>query len=371
MRKNQRRHLFKKREGVFPKKKSLFVAPTISHRNPSKKKLPTRTNSSGKAAVRHAARYPRHEYSSSSSFSPLFIAIISSTSPPPPLQFPFPPRSHTIRSQFPVFVCESFGEIDEVRQEPEQPDRGDAAGVARQLPLLQGPQEAPQPHLRRRRRGEGEQAASRRWRDGGDGDGGGGGRDDAGAGRVRRPPRRRARQVQLLLPREGGGVRHQAEGKNSNSSVFPFALRVRRCFWLVPTTGRAQELRERKMASAEEVMRVRKEIVDLHGEMVLLENYSALNYTGEPPTLWIFLTEICSSLYNFRSFCTIHARCYRVLYSWNGTSHDINMASFTFFFFSTVVLRTHGNWSCWGLHLCGFCHDAAFFCVIFFVRMCE
>jgi hypothetical protein len=31
----------------------------------------------------------------------------------------------------------------------------------------------------------------------------------------------------------------------------------------------------------EELMRVRKEIVDFHGEMVLLENYSALNYTGE------------------------------------------------------------------------------------------
>ncbi|KAH7681645.1 SPX domain-containing protein [Dioscorea alata] len=30
----------------------------------------------------------------------------------------------------------------------------------------------------------------------------------------------------------------------------------------------------------EELMKVRKEIVDLHGEMVLLENYSALNYTG-------------------------------------------------------------------------------------------
>uniref|UniRef100_A0A0D9VDH1 SPX domain-containing protein n=1 Tax=Leersia perrieri TaxID=77586 RepID=A0A0D9VDH1_9ORYZ len=44
-----------------------------------------------------------------------------------------------------------------------------------------------------------------------------------------------------------------------------------------------KELRERMPsadASAEEVMRVRKEIVDLHGEMVLLENYSALNYTG-------------------------------------------------------------------------------------------
>lgn len=31
---------------------------------------------------------------------------------------------------------------------------------------------------------------------------------------------------------------------------------------------------------SEELMRIRKEIVDFHGEMVLLENYSALNYTG-------------------------------------------------------------------------------------------
>ncbi|KAE9604465.1 hypothetical protein Lal_00031915 [Lupinus albus] len=30
----------------------------------------------------------------------------------------------------------------------------------------------------------------------------------------------------------------------------------------------------------EEFMKIRKEIVDFHGEMVLLENYSALNYTG-------------------------------------------------------------------------------------------
>ncbi|KAF7806384.1 SPX domain-containing protein 1-like [Senna tora] len=30
----------------------------------------------------------------------------------------------------------------------------------------------------------------------------------------------------------------------------------------------------------EELMKIRKEIVDFHGEMVLLENYSALNYTG-------------------------------------------------------------------------------------------
>ncbi|GAV68351.1 SPX domain-containing protein [Cephalotus follicularis] len=32
--------------------------------------------------------------------------------------------------------------------------------------------------------------------------------------------------------------------------------------------------------SNEEMMKIRKEIVDFHGEMVLLENYSALNYTG-------------------------------------------------------------------------------------------
>lgn len=32
--------------------------------------------------------------------------------------------------------------------------------------------------------------------------------------------------------------------------------------------------------SSEEMLKIRKEIVDFHGEMVLLENYSALNYTG-------------------------------------------------------------------------------------------
>lgn len=46
-----------------------------------------------------------------------------------------------------------------------------------------------------------------------------------------------------------------------------------------------QELQDRVARAAgreskEELMRVRKEIVDFHGEMVLLENYSALNYTG-------------------------------------------------------------------------------------------
>lgn len=35
-----------------------------------------------------------------------------------------------------------------------------------------------------------------------------------------------------------------------------------------------------KDSNYEEMLKIRKEIVDFHGEMVLLENYSALNYTG-------------------------------------------------------------------------------------------
>ena len=31
----------------------------------------------------------------------------------------------------------------------------------------------------------------------------------------------------------------------------------------------------------EETMKIRKDIVSIHGEMVLLENYSALNFTGK------------------------------------------------------------------------------------------
>ncbi|PKA46765.1 SPX domain-containing protein 1 [Apostasia shenzhenica] len=48
---------------------------------------------------------------------------------------------------------------------------------------------------------------------------------------------------------------------------------------------RQKELQDRvakatEQESKEEMMKVRKEIVNFHGEMVLLENYSALNYTG-------------------------------------------------------------------------------------------
>ena len=44
-----------------------------------------------------------------------------------------------------------------------------------------------------------------------------------------------------------------------------------------------QELQDRVAKAkphSDEMLKIRKEIVDFHGEMVLLENYSALNYTG-------------------------------------------------------------------------------------------
>lgn len=44
-----------------------------------------------------------------------------------------------------------------------------------------------------------------------------------------------------------------------------------------------------KSCNYEEMLKIRKEIVDFHGEMVLLENYSALNYTGKQINLLISL----------------------------------------------------------------------------------
>ncbi|KAH0706938.1 hypothetical protein KY289_012014 [Solanum tuberosum] len=46
---------------------------------------------------------------------------------------------------------------------------------------------------------------------------------------------------------------------------------------------RLKELQDRVAKSKDrndEILKIRREIVDFHGEMVLLENYSALNYTG-------------------------------------------------------------------------------------------
>ncbi|KAF4378327.1 hypothetical protein G4B88_015898 [Cannabis sativa] len=41
-----------------------------------------------------------------------------------------------------------------------------------------------------------------------------------------------------------------------------------------------QDMMAKAKPHSDEMLKIRKEIVDFHGEMVLLENYSALNYTG-------------------------------------------------------------------------------------------
>lgn len=41
-----------------------------------------------------------------------------------------------------------------------------------------------------------------------------------------------------------------------------------------------------EIRSSEELMRVGRDLVDLHGQMVLLENYSALNYIGTQPLIF-------------------------------------------------------------------------------------
>ncbi|PKA52325.1 SPX domain-containing protein 5 [Apostasia shenzhenica] len=63
---------------------------------------------------------------------------------------------------------------------------------------------------------------------------------------------------------------------------------------------RPQELQERIRSAVEthspsevqlaaEMIKIRKDIVNLHGEMVLLENYSSINYTGSDLLLLVLL----------------------------------------------------------------------------------
>ncbi|KAF2318048.1 hypothetical protein GH714_041379 [Hevea brasiliensis] len=50
--------------------------------------------------------------------------------------------------------------------------------------------------------------------------------------------------------------------------------------WFLIVICELQDRVAKAKDSSEEMIKIRKEIVDFHGEMVLLENYSALNYTG-------------------------------------------------------------------------------------------
>jgi hypothetical protein len=98
-------------------------------------------------------------------------------------------------------------------------------------------------------------------------------------------------------------IRQKVLDSIQSDSCF-FSVALFRVLWIDPIsvflgTWWIQELQGRvvraaETGSAEELMRVGKEIVDFHGEMVLLENYSALNYTGE-----IFLFSFCT----FCSWC--------------------------------------------------------------------
>lgn len=55
--------------------------------------------------------------------------------------------------------------------------------------------------------------------------------------------------------------------------------------------------RPSKTIYEDEVGKIRKDIVDFHGEMVLLVNYSNINYTGSNP--WPWLIRLNSSLQLF------------------------------------------------------------------------
>lgn len=60
--------------------------------------------------------------------------------------------------------------------------------------------------------------------------------------------------------------------------------------------------RPSKTIYEDEVGKIRKDIVDFHGEMVLLVNYSNINYTGSNP--WPWLIRLNSSLQLFYYKCS-------------------------------------------------------------------
>lgn len=62
------------------------------------------------------------------------------------------------------------------------------------------------------------------------------------------------------------------------------------CFFTLLLVQLLQDGISKSKDSDEDILKIKKDIVDFHGEMVLLENYSALNYTGtKPPLPWYFL----------------------------------------------------------------------------------
>ncbi|CAN1828329.1 SPX domain-containing protein 1 [Linum perenne] len=107
------------------------------------------------------------------------------------------------------------------------------------------------------------------------------------------------KQLKLIYPKDGGGggdvtkevidfvrlLEDEMEKLNSfivekeEDSVIKWKVLMRDSFVGVGLQELQDGVAEAR-DSKEELMRIGREIVDLHGEMILLENYSALNYTG-------------------------------------------------------------------------------------------
>ncbi|TKY73168.1 SPX domain-containing protein 1 [Spatholobus suberectus] len=88
-------------------------------------------------------------------------------------------------------------------------------------------------------------------------------------------PTKRAR-LDGDMPKEETDFRNSLEHELDKFNTF-FVEKEEECII------KLKELQDRVAKvkdSNEQLMQIRKEIVDFHGEMVLLENYSALNYTG-------------------------------------------------------------------------------------------
>ncbi|KAK6912563.1 SPX domain [Dillenia turbinata] len=78
------------------------------------------------------------------------------------------------------------------------------------------------------------------------------------------------------VPKEVNDFVKLLEGEIDKFNAFVFEKEEGYVISLKELQDRLAKLKD----STEELMKVGKEIADLHGEMVLLENYSALNYTG-------------------------------------------------------------------------------------------
>ncbi|CAN1828327.1 SPX domain-containing protein 1 [Linum perenne] len=101
------------------------------------------------------------------------------------------------------------------------------------------------------------------------------------------------KQLKLIYPKDGGGgdvtkevidfVRLLEDEMEKLNSFIVEKEEDSVIKWKVLVGVGLQELQDgvaEARDSKEELMRIGREIVDLHGEMILLENYSALNYTG-------------------------------------------------------------------------------------------